>query len=230
MEKSIISKRKRDSIIDDLLTIHPTGPRGVLKKSDYTRDYKWSNRHRGYANITGPITSGPAYPHYGYDLDTLQRVWWECCKGDLRSYIRGRWDDIGNKAVSRRENRLNDRLKVAHEAFVKENSRGIWECRPFYGLKLFVMAGNEATAKLLTKTMVAGCGIKVDEYMRATRVNVAEPSLLSHYNNVNVSRVSSQLKGALEKLENARTNIERYREMLSALEDFGQTQAELLGA
>ena len=226
----IISPNRRDAIIDDLLKLHPTGPRGNLVKDDYKRGHQYSSTRRGYINMTTPNRDGRAYPYFGYDLETLQRVWYEASNGNYRSYIRSRWgDDIGSKAVSRRENRLRDRLQPAHDAFIRQNTRGIWECRATYGLKLFVMAGSQETAILLTKTMLAGCGFTVDEYVRASLVNVADPKLLANYNNTNMERVANSLKTSINTIEKEKHNVSTYKEMITALEDFGKVQPEMLG-
>ena len=226
----IISPRRRDAIIDDLLKLHPTGPRGNLVKDDYKRGHQWSSTRSGYVNMTTPLRDGRAWPHYGYDVETLQRVWHETDQGNYRSYLRTRWgSDIGSKAVSRRENRLRDRLQPAHDAFIRQNTRGIWECRAAYGLRLFVMAGSSETAILLTKTMLAGCGFKVDDYVRANLVNVPDPKLLAHYNNKNMERVASSLKRSIKTIEDEKQNVSTYKEMITALEDFGAIQPEMLG-
>ena len=230
MAKPLISIQRRDAIVDDLISQHPKGPNGTLTKNDYYRTQRYSQSRRMYLKTTIPTSEGASDSFFGYDLDTLQRVWWECNRGDLSSYVCERWEDKGQKARKRRFNRLFDRLTPGHDAFRKQAARGIWEVRLSYRVKLYVMAGSSNTAKLLTRTMLAGCGMKFETHqLRANLINVDEPDLLAHYTNKNMKTVSDTIARSLREIKTLKETVEQHTHLLSALEDFGEVQPSMLG-
>ena len=168
--------------------------------------------------------------YFGYDEDILMQVFWRMSEGNIREYIRSRWTDIGSRAISRRYNILSDRLDRAVNRFRRQNARGIWEVTYYpKNIKLYVMASSSDTSRMLARTMLAGCGIIVEEQrFYSSRVNVDCPSTLKHYTDRNFETVKHSIKHSIEKLEDLKAKIESLNNLKTVLETFGDVQHEML--
>ena len=224
MQKSM-TDTQRDKIVDDLLSKFPSGPRGVLTKDNYDMDMRHSNAANVYR-----LTAVCEEKYFGYDEDILMQVFWRMSEGNIREYIRSRWTDIGSRAISRRYNILSDRLDRAVNRFRRQNARGIWEVTYYpKNIKLYVMASSSDTSRMLARTMLAGCGIIVEEQrFYSSRVNVDCPSTLKHYTDRNFETVKHSIKHSIEKLEDLKAKIESLNNLKTVLETFGDVQHEML--
>ena len=216
--------KRRDKMIDDLLSKFPIGPRGVIDRTQYRKKYQWSAAKSEYCDLIVPDDDKSKY--YGYDIEDFVRL--DYAVGNLRDYIRKRWDDISWRAVTRRYNRLYDRIHPTVRSFKSGEGHGIWKVDfSDHSLSMFVIAGNGKTAELLGKTMVAGSGLISNRIYRS-RVNVADPELLAHYNNKNFGNVESKLKSSKASLIKLKEKIESLKKLQLSLSDFGSLQPDIL--
>ncbi len=232
MQKTSFSDSSRDGVVDDLLKRYPAGPAGAWVKGDYSSSWEWSQAADVYRD-----TPVPPKAHFGYSPETMMRVYWGMNKGNVRNYIRERWPDISYKAVSRRENRLLDRVKPGVNIFQRgrgdEEGRGIWEVRlPEVSIRIHVIASSEESAKIIGRTVAAGAGIvstgKNDYYaFQSSLVNTADVELLKHYREEDIESCRSQLKRTQKAIRKQQREAAALVELSVSLLDFNEHQEKI---
>jgi len=220
-----LTKKQSDKIVDDLLSRYPSGPKGTIQKHDYTMREMWNSSARVYRR-----TPVPPVEYFGYDVDTLMMVYWQMNEGDLRGYIRGRWQTIGSKAVARRYNIISERLTPAVQKFKRIDDRGIWNVSDHRkDIKIYVIASSKSTSILLAKTMLAGCGMIVSDHdLYSNRVNVACTSTLTYYSERNLANVKRKLKRSKAKIDELKNNVKNLNQLEETLDNFGGIQSGML--
>jgi|1_EtaG_2_1085319.scaffolds.fasta_scaffold00839_7 hypothetical protein len=223
MSFKIISDHERDQIVDDLLKKFPQGPRKRLTKDDYEVKERWSSFKNCYAKIVVPLVS-----NFGYTQEQIVKVHWAMDEERIRPYIRERWPTIGVKAVSRRENRLEERIAPIVNSFKGSSGRGVWNVRFGETFGLHVIANTRESAIFLAKTILAGNLIPDDSDFQAVRVNVDDPKLLDHYNTRSLKRIRSRIEIVTDRMEINRKKTEGMKKLCLSLDDLGDYQASLL--
>ena len=227
-----LSDKKRDTIIDDLLMKFPTGPKGRLKKDDYTMSHRWVQSSDSYRDVAQPPDDNP---YYGYDRETFARLLWACSKGNLRSYLNDRFTKVGRKAISRRFNRLDDRLRDPAQRWQRDNdgSAAIWSAKiPQVDVVLYVVSTGEPAAKMVAKTIAAGAGIVVkdvnDYYtgFRCTKVHPVDNVTMAFYREKSLSQVSKEMKSAHETISSYQKRAENLINLSVSLREFTAFQQE----
>jgi len=220
-----LTKKQSDKIVDDLLSRYPAGPKGTIQKHDYEMREVWNSSARVYRS-----TPVPPVEYFGYDVDTLMMVSWQSNQGELRGYIRERWQTIGSKAVARRYNILAERLTPAVQKFKRTDDRGIWNVSDHRkDIKIYVIASSKSTSILLAKTMLAGCGMIVSDHdLYSNRVNVACTSTLTYYSERNLANVKRKLKRSKAKIDELKNNVKNLNQLEETLDNFGGIQSGML--
>jgi len=128
-----VKASERDAIIDDLLLKRPVGPKGVNLTFTTTEEYCYDTGR--YRNIQRCDT-----PHYGYDVETLFDLGLHD-SSSVSKYVRDRWFagksswEIGRRksTITRRANRIWERIGQGVRHMKREGGRGIYAVRPAYG-------------------------------------------------------------------------------------------------
>ena len=140
-----ITREKIDTVIDDLLRKYPKGAKGNLDKSNYETTWDYRPSTNQYTNI---IVCNDR--NFGWDPDLLYRVLYHVNQnGSFRSYLRSRDETAGYKAISRRENRLQDRFYEVKRQWERCQDDAIWSVRVASGVEVHVITSSENSAELL---------------------------------------------------------------------------------
>ena len=229
----LISRKRADKIVDDLLNKYPKGPRGLLKKEHYSIDSVWHWSSKRYTKeVVLPEDLWCAYKNaksFGYGDDVLAMVHYHINEaGGMRQYLRDRDKSCGKVAITRRTNRLDRRVTKTNSRFVEASGRGIYKVRNSSDVNLYVISNSPETAKFLAKTMLATSGIESTSHMYAKKITVASTEILKKYND-------ESYKSALRRTQSLAKNIERQKAQIVALNhlaesiiDFGDIQPDML--
>ena len=223
MSFKIISDHERDQVVDDLLKRFPQGPHKRLTRDDYEVKERWSSFKNCYAKRVESLV-----PNFGYAPEKIVRVHWAMNEEKIRFYIRERWPTIGIKAVSRRENRLVERITPIVNEFKGGSGRGVWKVRFGEAFGIHVIANTRQSAIFLAKTILAGNIVPDDDDFYASRVNVDDPKLLDHYNTRSLERIRSRMDVVADRMETNRKKMEGMKKLCLSLDDLGTYQANLL--
>ncbi len=112
----------RDTVMDDLLKRFPEGKDGKLTKRDYQMVERWSQS----ADVSRdtPILIEDNGTVFGWPVEDIVRSLWRA-DNNIRHYISRRWPDLTSKAITRRYNRLNDRIQPVVSRFSRREGPGI---------------------------------------------------------------------------------------------------------
>ena len=116
----------RNAIIDDLLRKRPKGPKGVKLVYSESREYNYDRGRYVHFSV-------PSDQRYGYSSETLFSLGLHSAHA-VTAYVRDRWFsgksnwEIGRKksTITRRTNRLWDRLGGVIQQMKREGGRGIY--------------------------------------------------------------------------------------------------------
>ena len=223
-DKSVIN------IINDLLLKYPKGPHGKIKKDSYTVDESWRPSTGHYGNIVRMKNHGD--PLFGYDIATLCKVKWALdgnYRYTLRSIASG---NITETALSRRTNRLEDRMSQIQRAFDLANVPSIYLVKfsNMYSYRyrghwadpsVIVVASTDNTAKLLGKTVAAGAGVVVSEdKIVVRRMCVNDEEILNHYRKMYVDKLVDSISKLRHQSEIVKEQIERLMSFSVSMADF----------
>ena len=119
--------KTQNAIIDDLLKKHPEGPAGCTLTFTKREEYDY-DRHKYRTHYT------PSDPAYGYGAATLFSIGFRN-EADVSQYIRDRFFDgkgeyeLGRRrsTVTRRTNRIWERIRTAVTELQKEGGKGIYQ-------------------------------------------------------------------------------------------------------
>tara|TARA_R110002020_G_scaffold67820_2_gene177903 strand:- start:873 stop:1559 length:687 start_codon:yes stop_codon:yes gene_type:complete len=216
-----LSPDEADSIIDDLLKKYPAGPRGNWTKEDYTVEYDmWSSSAGVYRDV--PM---PPIPYFGYSVDKLMRVYsYMLSRGGTRQYIGDRFK-IGTKAVSRRYNRLEDRVKPAVQKFkrgAEDGTPAIYEVSiPGLHQDIHVIATSTRAAETLAKTVCAGAGvIASDGYYHTVRQSPADHEILRQKRASEISNITNTIKSSQAKIRQIKDKVTKLLDISVVLSEF----------
>ena len=147
---------ERDAIIDDLLLKRPKGPKGVQLTYTVNKEYCY-DRGR-YHNFQNCDTA-----HHGYDIETLFNLRLHDSSAVTR-YVRDRWFagksswEIGRKksTITRRANRIWERISDAVREMKRNGGRGIYAIRPTYGgdTIAYIFGSNPQEAVSVAETFI----------------------------------------------------------------------------
>ena len=124
---------KRDAIIDDLLLKRPSGPKGVQLTYTVNKEYCYDRgRYHNFQSCD--------VEHHGYDIETLFGLRMHDLS-QVSRYVRERWFpgksnwEIGRQksTITRRANRIWNRISPAIREMKQKGGRGIYAVRPRYG-------------------------------------------------------------------------------------------------
>lgn len=212
-----ISNQKVDQVIDDLLLKFPKGEKGKLSKTDYGTEWDWRPSTSQYTHI---ITCNE--PYWGWSAETLYRVHYKILQGgSLRSFIRSRDENASSKAISRRENRLQDRLYDAKRNWERSTGDAIWTVRVGHGVEVHVISSSEKSAEMLGKTVAAGAGMYASsEKLWTRKAAPADDKILKELRLRQVKSITEAVKRNAEKIEELKRKSASLMEMCVSLQEF----------
>ena len=215
----MLTSKRIDSIVDDLLKKRPSGRGGV--DLTYTISREWNERTYRYKDI--PM---PSVKNYGYEDETLFMLGFEDLNS-IKNYARERWftsHNIGpqKSTITRRSNRLWDRIAPAVRKVRNEGSRGIYRLTEngystpnFTG---YIFADNLNEAHALVRTFFPSLG---ESYALKFK-EVGDVENLKAYN-----RATQQ--GIESKIERIELDITRSQKKISKLKNYASTLQTLSG-
>ena len=234
LKQTELSNEKVIYILNDLLEKYPKGPRRKMKKSDYytTRKYRPSTGHYGSVTVDAVRKPGMLF---GYDISTLAKFAY-AIDGNYRYVINAASGNslLTAKSVSRRANRLQDRIEEIHSTFANSNVRSIYRVTfsDMYGYSyrsnwtnptVMVVASNENAALLLGKTVAAGAGIVLkDEQINVRRVNVADKYIIEQVKLNCMKNITGSLSKLKKDAERIKSQIEHLVNFSVSLSSFNE--------
>jgi hypothetical protein len=229
----LISRRRCDQIVDDLLNKYPKGPKGLLKKEHYTIHESWSYRARRYKKyVKLPEDLWCAYGNsdsFGYGDELLSMVQYHISNaGGTRSYLEVRDADAKGGALTRRSNRIEQRVGTASKRFIEAGDRGIYKVDNDSTVSLYVIANSDKSAQFLAKTMLATSGIIQKRHMYTRKIAVASTELLKTYTDMSHKRSLSRAKSLKDEIEKNKVKIIALSHLSEAIKDFGDIQPAML--
>ena len=205
----MMTDKQRDAIVDDLLKKRPKGPAGVTLT--YTEDSEWCERRYEYRTVYHVNQD-----HYGYKALDLFDMGLRS-DGDVSNYIRERFFEgksgwsLGRKkaTVTRRTNRLWNRISSAIYEVLREGAAGIYLIQSGYGRKNF----GHVYAESMSEAKQAGqlyYGYLDPGDVRATYVRHGSPADIIELNN----KCALELK---KDIERQRNQIEECKKSIASL-------------
>tara|TARA_E500000331_G_scaffold343338_1_gene378045 strand:- start:765 stop:1460 length:696 start_codon:yes stop_codon:yes gene_type:complete len=218
-----IERKTVDRVISDLLLKYPTGKTGRVKKEHYRTTERWRPSTDRYAMmVIGDEDLNSK--NFGWDIETVVRAkhYIQHNIGSLRAYLREMYPDSGCKSISRKENRLNDRLPEMQKAWERLNdSDAIWCVRLAHSAKVHVIASSEKSAELLGKTVAAGAGILCnDSRYWATKEGPADPEVLDSLRKEQVRRITSTIESNRRRVKELNSTSAALVELCVSLQEF----------
>ena len=219
MKTYSITKETVDQVIEDLLRKFPKGQKGLLKKSDYREASCWRTSTDRYCMMVQPIPDGV---DFGWDPEIVTRAhYWIYQSGGMRDYLRSRDPDAGYKAISRRVNRLDDRIPRSQSAWKKSNSPAIWNVRIGYSAELHVISTSQQSAEMLGKTVAAGAGlVGRGDRIWASKEAPADLQILNSLRSTQVNRITRKIEGNTERIKELREQSAALLELCVSLQEF----------
>ena len=214
-------KRRAENIANDLLKKYPSGHDGFLKKRNYTTKEKWCDRYQSYrAFITLEDCS---HGNFGYSHEELARVSFLLSP---RSWVRETFEDISYTAVSRRSNRLEERLSESNSLYM----RGKIECESIFRCEIsnvyvYINASSEKTAEQIFKTMF--CLSLEDEQKIAWRISRVEPFSsyrLSEFKHLSIKNVEEAIASKNRRIEQTKKSLNDLLMLSSTIEMFNECE------
>ena len=218
----MLTSSQIDNIVDDLLRKRPKGPEGV--SLSYTLSREWNDRAYEYKNI--PV---PSIKNYGYEKETIFMLGFNDLS-NVRRYVRERWFsgmtsyEIARKksTITRRSNRLWDRIQSAVKQISREGSRGIYKLTedryssPAFTGYIFAGGANEAHA--LIRTFFPSLG---ESYVLRF-LEIGDVEKLKSYNDTMRQDIESKIK----RIE---VDIAKGQKKISELKNYASTLQTLSG-
>lgn len=218
-----IERKTVDRVISDLLLKYPTGKTGKVKKEHYRVVENWRPSTDKYAMMVlgnEDLNS----KNFGWDIETVVRARYyiQHNVGSIRNYLREMYPDSGHKSISRKENRLADRLPNIQKAWDKlYGNDAIWCVRLAHNARVHVIASSEKSAELLGKTVAAGAGIlSSDSRYWATKEGPADPEVLSSLRNQQVKRITSTIESNKRRVSELNEASAALVELCVSLQEF----------
>ena len=216
-----IEEKTVDVLIEDLLSKFPKGSKGKLTKDDYSEDYRWRSSTDRYTNVIFPKDGN----NWGWDYETTARsmFWIEQNFGSVRRYLRARDPDAGSKAISRRENRLTDRL--TKRGWERSDGPAIWQVRLGHSAELHVITSSERSAVILGKTVAAGAGI-VSDRIWASKHSPADMTILNDLRTEQVKRITAKVESNTKRIQELKDSSAALLELCVSLQEFNSHAGE----
>ncbi len=219
MKTYSITKETVDQVIEDLLRKFPKGQKGLLKKSDYREASCWRTSTDRYCMMVQPIPDGV---DFGWDHDLVYRAYyWISENGGMRDYLRSKDPNAGYKAISRRVNRLDDRIPRSQSAWKKSSSPAIWNVRIGYSAELHVISTSQQSAEMLGKTVAAGAGlVGGGDRIWASKEAPADLQVLQHLRSRQVRRITKKIEANTERVNELKEQSAALLELCVSLQEF----------
>jgi hypothetical protein len=229
----LISRKRADQIVDDLLKKYPKGPKGLLKKDHYTINEKWSYRDRRYKKTVhlpeGLWCAYGNHESFGYGDELMCMVQYHINDaGGSRSYLKSRDSDAGQRALTRRSNRIDIRVGQASKRFLDSEGRGVYRVDTDAHVNLYVIANSNKSAQFLGKTMLATSGITQRRHMYTRMIAVASTELLKKYTEKSYKKALYRAKALQDEIENKKAMIVSMNSLAEAINEFGDIQPDIL--
>jgi len=215
-----IKRETVDAIIADLLKKYPEGADSNLTKDDYHNDWCWRQSTDRYTNMTKCKDD----PNFGWHVETLARASFFIDKNfsGLRYYLREIDNTASSKAISRRENRLLDRLLPARRSWTNSSTgEAIYSIRLAHGAIVHVISSSDKSAEIMGKTVAAGAGIlSSDSRYYAQKVAPADPDMLTQLRMEQVANITKTIQRNRVKVKEIRESSAALTELCVSLQDF----------
>ena len=228
----MISRKQADRIVDDLLDKYPSGPQCRFAKCHYEQNEKWVQRYNAYRKYVVLSSAAPGLDpekaaSFGYGDEMLTMVEHHI-GSNTRSYVRTRYPDISSTAVSRRQNRLDDRVGSAVRRFRSGSGRGIYKVSNDSDVALYVIANTDTSACFLVKTILATAGFNTKRRTYASRVHVASAELLKGLTDQTVATAKRRQASYLREIEDRTSRAEKLTHLIESVLELGEIQPDLL--
>jgi len=214
-----MEEKRRDAIIDDIMTLRPKGDEGenpVFENESYFCYEAYKDKIRVLCS----------HPHWGYAPETLFSMNIHD-EGSARRYVLLRWYEgktahelrAGQKAgVTRKVNRLWGRLSPAITKIRKEGRPGVYNIgQGYYGELLgTVYAQDHDDAKKLG-TLFYGYLSSEEGDLRTTFVQLGGLDIIQATNEKAIRRIESDITDARKKVKKTQNAISRYEMQIEAI-------------
>ena len=216
-----MNEQLKKKIFLDLAEKYPAGPRGNLKKGDYTLEYRWVSAYDRFTNVvtlsgsraTSRRLNSDWSAYFGYDpvqLFKLRLRTEDACKSFASKHF-------GGKAAARRGRLVWIRIQDAVSKVRTEGTEGLWHARdrlaswdrPIYqGLYIHATSKAHAEAQVSMVLPMMGCtpqNLRVSFFDVGTADEAATKNLESV--NVRVKSAEARLRDAERRLEEAKNGL-----------------------
>ena len=230
--KTELSDQQIVKMIKDLVEKFPKGKSGRYSKNDYSvnRVLRHSTGHWGNNIILNACSKDIEYGYHISDLKKLEYA----INGNYRQCIYTIWPEINRKAITRRSNRLQDRMYIARRRFTNAAVPSIYEVsfRNLYERNwrsswvnpvVTVVSSSDSTAALLGKTVAAGAGIAIDQSgIDVNRVEVYDKFIMSNRREGCLTNITKAISALQEDGSTIRDQIETLANFAVSLSEFNE--------
>lgn len=216
-----MNEQRRNNIIDDLLTLKPSGEAG--ENPTYEERMEWC-----YDACKDKRRVDCNHDYWGYAPETLFQLQLRG-EGDVERYIIKRFHpdasssyDLGSgqkAGVTRKKNRIWSRIRSGISTILKEGRPGVYQLsQGYYGGTLGTVYATDHDDAMKLGRMFYGHFISSDDgVMKSTFLKLGGIENIQAENEKAVSKLQSEIKDNIDKIERLKTDNTKTEMQIDAI-------------